>query len=313
MKKDFNRKSVIYTSGVLEKIYNLKTSNVIQCSNNRSYSVVETSMYGENYYIGLCSNKYHAHILNYDEIFMLEILLSWEVLSESDGSSNTIMFNDIDWLRNHYKQNKDNIKLAHQLYKKVLNKLSTLYFICTSERIIDISKCEGLDKLIDINLIYEDGIAIGVKYSFGELGKILRLNRQITIFEGNIYNIKLSESMKYRLLRYIVISVFMNRVRGKSFKRTHRSILQGITCNIGNTYISYYDDYINKKLINKYLRRYLTRLKEVLELLKESGYIKEYVIEPIRNSRELQLGFGIVEIYTNMSRKRRKYKNIYGH
>ena len=138
---------------------------------------------------------------------------------------------------------------------------------------------------------------------------MLNKHKQVTTLDCNVFKYRLNEDMKYRLIRYLVTSIFMNQIKSKTFVRTHRSILRGITYVVaedGVVATSYYDSIIKKQYIHKYLSRYITRLEDVLSMLKGSGYIRDYTIERITNRQELITGCGKVEIVTNLSKKRKR-------
>ena len=287
----------------------MKTLDIKKSANNKSYAVATAKRLGEEYYIGLCSKKYHAHILTSEEIVILDILLCWKQLVDSDSSETVINLADIDWLRNRHKKNKNHIAKAHETYLKIFNTLGTLNFICTGEEIVNISECEEQYPLLKYKLNYCSGKVIGITYTLGRLDVMLNKHKQITTLDCNVFKYRLNEDMKYRLLRYLVTSIFMNQIKSKTFVRTHRSILRGITYIVaedGAVATSYYDSIINKQYIHKYLSRYITRLEDVLSMLKESNFIKDYTIERITNRQELITGCGKVEIVTNLSKKKKR-------
>lgn len=302
------RRNIIYTNRILNTLYNLKTQNIKQLANGESY--VSSKLAESEFDIGLCNNKNHAHILSSNEILIMDILLSWQHLVDETGNT-TISFTDIDWMRNRHKKNKDHIQNAHKLYLEVIQSLGSLFFICTSETINTVGGIRNKYKLLNYELKYSGSKVIGLAYNFGRLEVILKEERMVTTFNANIFRFRLNEDMKYKLLRYMTTATYMNQVKKKSFCRTHKSILKGITCAVeakdddsSIRYISCYDDIAEKNYIHKYLSRYINRLDEVLSLMKSSRYIKDYLIEPITSKQELITGCGRVEITTNMSRKR---------
>lgn len=287
----------------------MKTLDIKKSDNNKSYAVAVAKRLGEEYYVGLCSKKYHAHILTSEEIVILDILLCWKQLVDSDSLETVINLSDIDWLRNRHKKNKEHIANAHETYMKIFNVLSTLNFICIGDEISDICECDNLYPLLKYRINYSNGKATGITYTLGKLESTLNKHKQVTTLDCNVFKYRLNEDMKYRLIRYLVTSIFMNQVKSKTFVRTHKSILRGITYTGTGGAIeteSYYDSIIDKQYIHKYLSRYITRLNDVLSMLKESGYIRDYTIERITNRQELITGCGKVEIVTNLSKKKKR-------
>ena len=306
MKKETVRKSIIYTSTILNKLYNLKTAQIKYLNDGTSYASDTVTFFGNKYEVGLYTESKSAHILSSEEILIIDILLCWKKLLDADDEDISITFNDIDWLRNRNTDNAEHIRKIHQKYISIISLLNKLYFIMVTEPFDELEKCKEKYKLMMIDWLYDDNEVIGFKYNLNELGNLLEEANQVSIIYNNVFNYRLNEDMNYRLLRYLVSAIFMNRVKGKSFSRTHKSILLGITYHDSDGADSYYNNYLDQKFINKYLKRYLSRLNEVLCRLKESGYIKDYVIENISNKRELTLGFGMVTIFTNLSRRQRK-------
>lgn len=302
-----NQRSVIYTSGILETLYNLKTSDIKSDLLGNTYVASTALIYGNTYIVGLCNKEYKHHIFSSKEKMMIDLLLNWDALinDEQKEEFTAIRFTDIDWMKNCYKKNKEHIKIAHNLYKEIIESLSNLYFICTDEE-PKVLKDDYLYRLFNYTPIIEDNKMVGIRYNFDELGRLLKVSKMKTTLNSNIFKFRFNEDMKYWILRYLVVSIYMNRIKSKTVTRTHKSILKGITIDTGEEVVSYYDSLLNKKYLHKYLSRYTQRLEEVLELLKMAEFIKEYSVEKITNYRELQTGCGLVKTTPNMSNKKRR-------
>lgn len=302
-----NQRSVIYTSGILETLYNLKTSDIKSDLLGNTYVASTALIYGNTYIVGLCNKEYKHHIFSSKEKMMIDLLLNWDALinDEQKEEFTTIRFTDIDWMKNCYKKNKEHIKIAHNLYKEIIESLSNLYFICADEE-PKVLKDDYLYRLFNYTPIIEDNKMVGIRYNFDELGRLLKVSKMKTTLNSNIFKFRFNEDMKYWILRYLVVSIYMNRIKSKTVTRTHKSILKGITIDTGKEVVSYYDSLLTKKYLHKYLSRYTQRLEEVLELLKMAEFIKEYSVEKITNYRELQTGCGLVKTTPNMSNKKRR-------
>lgn len=295
----------MYTCGLLNKLYNLKKQDIKQIDNDKSYAGTQVLIEDTFIEIGLCDSNYHYHLLTIEEILMLEMLFSWNALLEEDNADDitTITLEDIDWIRNRKIRNKEYIQKAHQEYIKVMLSLSELLFVYGNEEQLT-SDSPTLDKLIDIDCIYNDNNIVGFNYSIGHLGAILKaLNQRISL-DMNIFEFSTTEFMKYQILRYIVSSIYMCRVKNTTFSRTHKSILQAITYRSDNNILSYYDYIIDSDYLNKYLKRYISRLDEVMKCLKECNLIKEYSIIPDTTRRGIITSCGKV-IITVFSSKRK--------
>lgn len=300
-----SRRNIIYTCGLLDKLYNLKKLDIKEIDNGKSYVGTQTLIEGTYLEIGLCDGNYHYHILTIEEILMLEMLLSWDALLEEDNDDDitTITLSDIDWIRNRKIRNKEYIQQAHQDYIRVIKQLNELHLIYGNEKQMKESS-PVLDKLIDIDCIYDENDIVGFKYSFGHLGMILKtLNQRISL-DMNIFEFSTTEFMKYQILRYVVSSVYMCRIKNSTFSRTHKCILQAITYRSNNDILSYYDYIIDSNYLSKYLKRYISRLNEVMECLKACNLIKEYNIVPDTSRRGILTSCGKV-IITVSSRKRK--------
>ena len=143
----------------------------------------------------------------------------------------------------------------------------------------------------------------GTLYHYCPIQRVLQSYTGDTTLNGNAFKFRFNEDMKYWILRYLVVSVFMNRIKSKTVTRTHRSIVKALVVDTGVETISYYDALMDKRHPHKYLSRYIQRLKEVLEMLKDMEFIKDYSIETITNIQELQTGCGLVRITPNMSNR----------
>lgn len=302
-----NHRSTIYTSGVLETLYSLKSSDIKSDSAGNTYVSSTALLHGDAYIVGLCDKEYKHHILSSKEKMMIELLLNWDSLvnDEQTEKFTTIKFTDIDWMKNCYKKNMEHIKAAHNLYKEVIKSLSNLYLVYNDEE-PDVINGECTYPLLKCQPVIENNKLVGITYSFDKLGKILNAFKMKTTLNGNIFKFKFNEEMKYWILRYLIVSIFMNRVKSKVIVRTHKSILKALIVDTGTEITNYYDTLINKKYMHKYLHRYIQRLKEVLEFLKEIDFIKEYSVETITNIQELQTGCGLIRIKPNMSNKKHR-------
>ena len=281
-KKDMNQQSVLYTSNVLDTIYKLKSSDEVVLDNGQSYACGISLIDGFEFYTGLCTEDYKAHILTANERVIIDILLSWSMLTNEDFDSWTVIkYSDIDWIRSRCKKNKERSKPE---------KLSedTTY------------------RLLEFTDIYENDEAVGFKYSLCELESMLRNSKLMTSINGNIFKFSLNEDMKYQLLRYLIISSYMCRARKTECKRTHRSILKNLVITEDEVVLSYYDVIKNKKYFRQYLLRYNSRLIEVLEFLKEIGYIVDYSADRLTNLHQLETGSGMVRIKPKMYKKSKR-------
>ncbi len=301
-----SRRNVLYTCGLLDKLYNLKKLDIKELNNGNSYAGTQVLIEGTYIEVGLCDSNYHYHLLTIEEILMLEMLLSWNALFESEASTEDvteITLNDIDWLRNRKIRNKEYIQNAHNGYIEVAKCLDNLFFIFGNENQIA-EDVAVLDKLIDIKYMYEGNEIIGFRYSLGHLGEIIKtLNQRISI-DMNIFEFSTTEFMKYQILRYMVTSIYMCRVKHTTFSRTHKSILQAITYHSDDESVSYYDYIITSEYLSKYLKRYTMRLDEVMKCLKECRLIKEYTIIPDVSKRGILTSCGKI-IITVFNRRRK--------
>ena len=300
-----SRRNVLYTCGLLDKLYNLKKLDIKELSNGNSYAGTQVLIEGTYIEVGLCDSNYHYHLLTIEEILMLEMLLSWNALfeNETSGDVTEITLNDIDWLRNRKIRNKEYIQNAHNGYIEAVKTLDNLFFIFGNENQLSEATIT-LDKLIDIKYMYEEDEIIGFRYSLGRLGKIIKtLNQRISI-DMNIFEFSSTEFMKYQILRYMVASIYMCRVKHTTFSRTHKSILQAITYHSDDEFISYYDYIITSEYLSKYLKRYTMRLDEVMKCLKECRLIKEYTIIPDVSKRGILTSCGKI-IITVFNRRRK--------
>ena len=73
MKSKDNRKNILYTSDLLNTLYNLKTLNITQLENSNSYAGATTAVDGIPFTRGLCTKEYSYHLLTNEEILMMEI------------------------------------------------------------------------------------------------------------------------------------------------------------------------------------------------------------------------------------------------
>ena len=310
MKSKDNRRNILYTSDLLNTLYNLKTLNITQLENGNSYAGATTAVDGIPFTIGLCTKEYNYHLLTNEEILMMEMLLSWEALvNEEDEEFTTITFSDIDWMRNRQKRNKSYIEENHRKYMSVICSLSELLLIYGNEEQLNNSSVDLIDSnLINVEYIYDSELVIGIKYNLGQLGSVLKtLNQRVSI-EANIFRYSSTEFMKYQIMRYMVTSIFMNRVKKHSFTRTHKSILKAITyTTAGADIVSYLDYIIDKKYLYKYLNRYYFRLNEVMQLLKEIRFIRDFNIIQDKCKRGIMTSCGKVEITTNLSNMKRSH------
>ena len=157
MKSKDNRKNILYTSDLLNTLYNLKTLNITQLENSNSYAGATTAVDGIPFTIGLCTKEYNYHLLTNEEILMMEMLLSWEALvNEEDEEFTTITFSDIDWMRNRQKRNKSYIEENHRKYMSVISSLSELLLIYGNEEQLNNSSADLIDSnLINVEYIYD--------------------------------------------------------------------------------------------------------------------------------------------------------------
>lgn len=307
-----NRRNILYTCGLLDKIYNLRITDIKNSDTGANYISSEVTVEGEQVSIGLCTKDYQYHILSNQEILMMEMLLSWEALLQDDNSIEEesyieIMLTDLDWIRNRKMRNKEYVQQVHNQYLNTIGELDNLLLIFDNED--ELQKTNPtLNKLINIEYIYSEATAIGFKYNFGQLGNIVKTLNQRVSLDMNIFEFSIAEFMKYQILRYIVTSTFMCRVKNITFCRTHRSILQAITDH--STTLSYYDSIINSDYLNKYLKRYTKRLEEVMESLKACRFIKDYSIIPDVSKRGVITSCGKVIITVFKSNRKYLYKPV---
>lgn len=288
-------KSVVFTHNILNVIYNHKGNNLLS----------EITLQGNKYYVGLCTEDEDTYVLKDEEILMIDMLLSWAMLT-GNTTVGSICLSDIDFIRQRNKENKTRIKESHEKYINIFKRLETIHYVCADTNEIPIAE-KYIHPLFKYELVVKDDYSKEIKYSFDELGKLLENQKQIVVIEDNIFNIRVSEMMKYKLLRYLIVSIFMNRIRKNGCIRTHKSVLSGITYCIDNKVRkSYYDYYCESEHISRYLNRYITRLDEVLMKLKLCNYIVDYSIERIGSLQELILGYGKITIITNRYKKKRK-------
>lgn len=306
MKNDNGRRNIIYTSNILDRLYNLKTHNIIHLDNGYSYAGTEAVVDGVPFMVGLCTHNYQYHILTPNEIILMEILLSWDALTNENEQEYTyISFKDIDWMRNRQKRNKSYVQSNHALYLATVKSLEKIYLIYGNED--NLVNGQGLSDspLMNIEYLYEQNEIVGLKYNFGDLGIALKELKQMVSLDMNIFRYSSTEFMKYQILRYMVISIYMNRTKKYEFSRTNKSILKAITAP-GAT-ADYYDYIIDKKYLYKYLERYHSRLNEVMESLKQTRFIRDYSITYDRSKRSLLTSYGRVLVMTNVSKKKRTY------
>ena len=311
------RRTVMYTSNVLNTLYGLLSSDEKpqteslhekpkkESSKDSTWAVKKVMLNNKECTIGLCTKNSKAYVLTPLEKTVIDMLLSWKELTvddeKSDSKNNTtIMLSDIDWLRDRYKKNQEHIKIAHDNYKKAFEQLANLRFIYEEQY----SREDNSFPLLEYSPIMKENELIGIEYNLGKLEQILSSSKQRTTLNGNAFKYRLNEEMKYFILRYLVTSIFMNRVKSKAFTRTHKSIVSALVTTENGRTVSYYDALFDKKYPHKYLKRYLLRLEEVLKFLKEIGYISAFTIEPITTLQELKTGAGLVKITTSMSKKR---------
>lgn len=301
--KEVDGKSIIFTSNILSAIYNLKTSN--EKSFNNGICDMSVKVNATEAFIGICNENMCMHIMNDEEMLITEILLSWSTLVEQNNNYSEILFNDIDCIRSRNKGNRVRINLKHEKYLEIFELFNRLYFVYTGKS-NEIDSSEIKHKLFNYELVNKKDKPIGIKYNFGKLEYLLKASKQIAIVETNVFDIRMSEMMNYKILRYLVSSIFMNRIKGNSFSRTHKSILNSMTCNDNGEISSYYDSYSKSHNISKYLSRYLERLCKVLELLKQCNYISNYSVEKIDSRLQLVTGCGKVTIIVKKYKKKRK-------
>lgn len=301
------RRTVMYTSSVLNTLYGLLSSDELSKEKPKGFScsVKKVMLNNKEYSIGLCTKNGKAYVLSPLEKIIIDMLLNWKELTvddeTSDRKNNTyITLSDIDWLKDRYKKNQEHIKIAHDSYKKTFEQLADLCFIYKEQG----AKERYLFPLLEYVPIMKENELLGIKYNFGKLEQILSSSKQKTTLNGNAFKYRLNEEMKYFILRYLVTSIFMNRVKGKVFARTHKSIISALVTTENDRTVSYYDALFDKKYPHKYLKRYLLRLEEVLKFLKEIDYIADFIVEPITTLQELKTGAGLVKITTNVSKKR---------
>lgn len=299
------RRTIIYTTNILEKLYNLKTCDIKEIQNQGRYAGTTFIKDQKDYLIGILDKNKDAHILGNDEVMMIEIMLNWEsVLKEKDDLDcndihGTLLWEDIDWIKNRKMRNKEYLEQNHIQYKKTLDSLNQLMIVYGSRNNIKLYKLVNLKYLQDNK---------GVEYNFNILGCILKeLNQRISI-DLNAFSFSNEEFMKYQILRYIVSSIYMCRMKKRTFSRTHKSILNALHYVSDKFAISYFDYYIQSEYTKKYLKRYFKRLKEVMDMLVECKLIKNYEIIPDDSKRSLMTACGKVVITLSNIKLDRKYK-----
>jgi hypothetical protein len=289
-----NRESLIYTSSILNSLYSLTSKDIVN-GFSRSYVGKYVNAYDENFIIGLYNKELKYHILEPQEIQILDLLLHWYKVVDRNSVYAEITFEDIDWIRDRNKYNKLHKQRAHEIYELAIRNLNELYLIYGNEK--EYLSCEvALNtelKLIDIEY---DSKTKGIRYKPNKILKQIDEDNQLILIPYNIYKYKYEENIKYQLFRYLATSIFMNRVKSKICKRTHSSILRAIVCNNGEETATYYENIMDASYPGKYLLRYFNRLDEVLNILKNSEMIEDYKIVRIKNIRELKMGMGYVEI-----------------
>ena len=298
-----NGKSLIFTSNILSAIYSLKTSN--EKSFNDGNCDMPVIVNATKSFVGICDENMCMHILSDEEMLIMEILLSWSTLVEQNENYTEILFVDIDCIRNKNKDNRVRINVQHQKYLKIFETFNKLYFVYTGKP-NEINSDEIKHKLFYYEVISKKDKPIGIKYNFGRLEYLLKASKQIAIVETNLFDVRMSEMMNYKIMRYLVSSIFMNRIKGTNFSRTHKSILNSMTYNDNGEVTSYYESYSKSHYISKYLSRYLERLFKVLELLKQCNYILDYSVERIDSRLQLVTGCGKVTIVMKKYKKKRK-------
>lgn len=297
------RKSVICTSNILNTIYTLCNQDGKKKLGSKDYigRTIKSNRVDTN--VGLITKNGECCFLSVEEIYIYDILLSWYILTNDNDDKNIdISFNDIDWIKSKQRRNKDYIMNNHKKYSKVLESLKDKMFIC-NDRIYPL-----------IVYVYKDenNYEKGLTYNLGHIGNILKQQNQLVELDTNAFKFSNQEFMKYQLLRYMVTAIYMNQVKKKSFTRTHKSILNAIVYGADGNNYKYYDFLIENKNYKTYLNRYYKRLDEVLMLLKECGYIRDYSIIPDNNLRSLITSCGRVEICTNVYKikEKRMYKYV---
>ena len=297
------RKSVIYTSNILNTIYTLNNSDIKEIEPSIRYVGKDVTNNGSTIEIGLIDKTGIYHFLSVEEIYMYDILLSWDTLTNTDEETSIfITFKDIDWIKNRQRRNKDYVKENHKLYADVLKSLEKVLFKYGMK----------VSSLLDIKYIDEKDYEKGFVYNLGHLKTLLKQQNQLVELNLNVFKYSSKEFMKYSIMRYMISSIYMNQVKRRTFSRTHKSILSSITyIEDGNVY-KYYDWLIKNKNFTTYIKRYYKRLEEVMKLLKESGFIKDYKIIPDNNLRSLITSCGKVDICTNVYKikNKRQYKYV---
>lgn len=298
-------RSAVFTANVLNIIYGLSSSNNVKYANGTEISLSEAKISGNKYYVGLCTEDNKSYILKDEEMLLIEILLNWAMLT-NNTTHGCIRLSDIDYIRRRNKDNRQRVKENHKNYISILNKLKTIYFVC-SETTKEACDNKHKHPLFTCKAGGDgQNYSQQIEYSFNELGKILEALNQVVVVEENIYDIRLNEMMNYKIMRYIIVSAYMNRIKKESFVRTHKSILNGIIYDDNDIVISYYDYYCGCEYISRYLNRYISRLRSVLEKLKSCNYIEDYSIERINTYQELMMSCGKVTIVTKRYKRKRK-------
>ena len=81
-----NRRTVIYTSGVLETLYSLKSSDIKSDVYGHEYVSSTALLHGVPYVVGLCDKDYKYHILTSREKMMMDqlqkFLQIWMVIQQ---------------------------------------------------------------------------------------------------------------------------------------------------------------------------------------------------------------------------------------
>lgn len=315
-----NRRNIFFTSSVINTLYSLKSSNIkYSKDSSNSLAISKATINGIEYVIGLCTKTNDYHILTPFEKMFIDILLSWSELSKEEYNEETnikennsdiddissytrITFEDIDWIRNRNRTNKKQRQKDHKLYKNTFESIGNLWFI------FDIKD----DKIVKYNLfnyrfIYTNDNIDGIEYNFGQLQESLVASNQKISINYNPFRYSRNNHIKYQLFRYLLVSIYMNRTKKKKFKRSHNAILKSTVWRSDKETISYFDNIVNKTHVNTYLRRYSKDVLEILDDLKQVGFIHDYKVINDTSRRHLITAAGYVEI-ENVSYKRQKYR-----
>lgn len=309
MSKNDVRRNIIYTSKILETIYNLKTQDVENCENGRSYAGAEVVI-EESYpfIVGLYNKKKQYHILNADEIILLDILLSWDALVNEDNQEFiTILFEDIDWMRNRRKRNQEHVNQTHCKYLQTLQSLENLYLIYGNEDVVKTDADLEEYPLVNVEHMIKENTIVGIKYNLGKMGKILKAQQQMVSIDMNIFKYSSTEFMKYKILRYLIVAIYMNRTKKNEFSRSYKSILKSIPYEYDDAVISYFDFILNSPHTTKYLSRCTARFTEIMNELIECDFIRNYSILPDKDRTGLLTASGKIQIKTNLFHRKRKH------